>query len=111
MLATVAWQVLVGIRPSLDGGRVYIHIIWFAAWIGFLVEPYPFGLLTMIVSLEALTTGHPRRQHRRRTVQRIRPAMRLTEPATIAVPNTYDSRAWESTVRRIRRSRIVVSDT
>jgi uncharacterized membrane protein len=38
----------------LDGGRVYIHIIWFAAWIGFLVEPYPFGLLTMIVSLEAI---------------------------------------------------------
>ena len=38
----------------LDGGRVYIHIIWFAAWIGFLVEPYPFGMLTMIVSLEAI---------------------------------------------------------
>jgi hypothetical protein len=38
----------------LDGGRVYIHIIWFAAWIGFLVEPYPFGLLNMIVSLEAI---------------------------------------------------------
>ena len=33
---------------------VYIHIIWFAAWIGFRVEPYPFGLLTMIVSLEAI---------------------------------------------------------
>jgi uncharacterized membrane protein len=33
---------------------VYIHIIWFAAWIGFRVEPYPYGLLTMIVSLEAI---------------------------------------------------------
>jgi uncharacterized membrane protein len=33
---------------------VYIHIIWFAAWIGFRVEHYPFGLLTMIVSLEAI---------------------------------------------------------
>jgi uncharacterized membrane protein len=33
---------------------VYIHIIWFAAWIGFGVEKYPFGLLTMIVSLEAI---------------------------------------------------------
>ena len=33
---------------------VYIHTIWFAAWIGFRVEPYPFGLLTMIVSLEAI---------------------------------------------------------
>jgi hypothetical protein len=32
----------------------YIHINWFAAWIGFRVEPYPFGLLTMIVSLEAI---------------------------------------------------------
>ncbi len=38
----------------LDGGRAYIRIIWFAAWIGFLVEPYPFGLLTMMVSLEAI---------------------------------------------------------
>jgi len=33
---------------------VYIHIIWFAAWIGFGVESYPYGLLTMIVSLEAI---------------------------------------------------------
>jgi uncharacterized membrane protein len=33
---------------------VYIHVIWFASWIGFRVEPYPFGLLTMIVSLEAI---------------------------------------------------------
>ena len=33
---------------------VYLHAIWFACWIGFRVEPYPFGLLTMIVSLEAI---------------------------------------------------------
>jgi uncharacterized membrane protein len=33
---------------------VYIHIIWFACWIGFGVEAYPYGLLTMIVSLEAI---------------------------------------------------------
>ena len=33
---------------------VYIHIAWFACWIGFGVEDYPFGLLTMIVSLEAI---------------------------------------------------------
>jgi uncharacterized membrane protein len=33
---------------------VYLHVIWFAAWIGFGVEKYPFGLLTMIVSLEAI---------------------------------------------------------
>ncbi len=33
---------------------VYLHVIWFASWIGFGVEDYPFGLLTMIVSLEAI---------------------------------------------------------
>jgi uncharacterized membrane protein len=33
---------------------VYISIIWFACWIGFRVEKYPYGLLTMIVSLEAI---------------------------------------------------------
>ena len=33
---------------------VYIHIVWFACWIGLGVEHYPFGLLTMIVSLEAI---------------------------------------------------------
>jgi uncharacterized membrane protein len=33
---------------------VYVHIIWFSCWIGFRVEDYPFGLLTMIVSLEAI---------------------------------------------------------
>jgi uncharacterized membrane protein len=33
---------------------VYLHVIWFASWIGFGVESYPFGLLTMIVSLEAI---------------------------------------------------------
>ena len=33
---------------------VYLHAIWFACWIGFGVESYPYGLLTMIVSLEAI---------------------------------------------------------
>ena len=33
---------------------VYLHIIWFGCWIGFGVEAYPYGLLTMIVSLEAI---------------------------------------------------------
>ena len=33
---------------------VYVHIVWFACWIGFGVESYPYGLLTMIVSLEAI---------------------------------------------------------
>jgi len=33
---------------------VYVSIIWFGLWIGLRVEKYPFGLLTMIVSLEAI---------------------------------------------------------
>jgi Protein of unknown function (DUF1003) len=33
---------------------VYIHVLWFSCWIAFGVEEYPFGLLTMIVSLEAI---------------------------------------------------------
>src|SRR6476660_4571668 len=33
---------------------VWLHAIWFACWIGLGVEAYPYGLLTMIVSLEAI---------------------------------------------------------
>jgi uncharacterized membrane protein len=33
---------------------VYIHVSWFGLWIGLGVESYPYGLLTMIVSLEAI---------------------------------------------------------
>ena len=33
---------------------VCIHLAWFGCWIGFGVERYPYGLLTMIVSLEAI---------------------------------------------------------
>ena len=33
---------------------VYLHVLWFALWIGLGVEKYPYGLLTMIVSLEAI---------------------------------------------------------
>ena len=33
---------------------VYLHVVWFGLWIGLGVEKYPFGLLTMIVSLEAI---------------------------------------------------------
>jgi len=33
---------------------VYLHILWFTVWIASGVEHYPFGLLTMIVSLEAI---------------------------------------------------------
>jgi len=30
------------------------HAIWWGIWIGFKVEPFPYGLLTLIVSLEAI---------------------------------------------------------
>ena len=33
---------------------VYLSALWFGCWIGFGVEKYPYGLLTMIVSLEAI---------------------------------------------------------
>jgi len=33
---------------------VYLHVVWFTTWIVSGVERYPFGLLTMIVSLEAI---------------------------------------------------------
>lgn len=44
-------------------GFVYLHAVWFAVWIvcnegllgaSAIWDPYPFGLLTMIVSLEAI---------------------------------------------------------
>jgi uncharacterized membrane protein len=33
---------------------IYMHVIWFTLWISLGVENYPFGLLTMVVSLEAI---------------------------------------------------------
>jgi uncharacterized membrane protein len=33
---------------------VYIHIAWFSCWIVLGIEHYPYGLLTLIVSLEAI---------------------------------------------------------
>jgi uncharacterized membrane protein len=38
---------------------VYLHVAWFAAWIvmnetGWRFDPFPFGLLTLVVSLEAI---------------------------------------------------------
>jgi uncharacterized membrane protein len=33
---------------------VYLHVLWFGLWIGLGAEKYPYGLLTMIVSLEAI---------------------------------------------------------
>jgi uncharacterized membrane protein len=33
---------------------VYAHVLWFTLWIVLGVESYPYGLLTMVVSLEAI---------------------------------------------------------
>lgn len=36
---------------------VYIHVVWFALWLLYATQigdPFPFGLLTMVVSLEAI---------------------------------------------------------
>jgi uncharacterized membrane protein len=33
---------------------VIVHIVWFSSWIVLRVEAFPYGLLTMIVSLEAI---------------------------------------------------------
>jgi uncharacterized membrane protein len=33
---------------------VYLHVVWFTLWIALRVEKFPFGLLTMLVSLEAI---------------------------------------------------------
>src|SRR5512132_1998270 len=33
---------------------VYIYVVWFSLWIALGVVDYPYGLLTMIVSLEAI---------------------------------------------------------
>ncbi len=33
---------------------VYLHIFWFTLWIVLRVEKFPFGFLTMLVSLEAI---------------------------------------------------------
>jgi uncharacterized membrane protein len=45
-------DVITGFAGSMT--FVYVHIAWFAFWISLSVEKYPYGLLTMIVSLEAI---------------------------------------------------------
>ena len=45
-------DVITGFAGSMS--FVYVHMVWFAFWILLPVEKYPFGLLTMIVSLEAI---------------------------------------------------------
>jgi uncharacterized membrane protein len=33
---------------------VYLHVVWFTMWIALRAEEFPFGFLTMLVSLEAI---------------------------------------------------------
>src|ERR1700674_2390290 len=34
-----------------------LHAVWWGMWIGVGLEPFPYGLLTMILSLEAIVLG------------------------------------------------------
>lgn len=80
---------------------VYVHIIWFTAWIVFRLEDYPFGLLTMIVSLEAIflstfvmisqNRADDKRQGTRRPSVANRAGRRTAERA-VAQPVQPDSR-------------------
>jgi uncharacterized membrane protein len=35
-------------------GFFVFHILWWGVWIAFAIEPFPYGLLTLIVSLESI---------------------------------------------------------
>ena len=57
------WQRVADVIASVSASRAFVllHMAWFAGWMIFNVvkgkdapDPYPFGLLTMIVSLEAI---------------------------------------------------------
>lgn len=49
-------QKLADIIAKVAGSWLFViaHVVWFAYWIIGGVEPFPYGLLTMIVSLEAI---------------------------------------------------------
>ena len=61
-LGFAIYSPLADANPIADLGKGAVIIegisavfsLWFGCWIGFGVEQYPFGLLTMIVSLEAI---------------------------------------------------------
>lgn len=45
---------IVGAKAAGNPWFILGHMAWFAVWIGLGIEPFPYGLLTMIVSLEAI---------------------------------------------------------
>jgi len=64
------------IITAFSGSWVFLllHVIWFGLWIWLRVEPFPFGLLTMMVSLEAifLSTLVMMSQNRQASKDRVR---------------------------------------
>ena len=62
-----------------------LHVLWFTLWISLHIEPFPFGLLTMIVSLEAifLSTLVMMSQNRQSDKDRKRDDLEATEVSEI----------------------------
>ena len=64
--AQLSWQDQAADKMTAFSGSmpfVYLHVIWFCAWLlcnegvfgkSLIFDPFPFGLLTLIVSLEAI---------------------------------------------------------
>jgi uncharacterized membrane protein len=69
---------------------VYLHVVWFSLWIGLGVEHYPYGLLTMIVSLEAifLSTFVMIGQNRQATFQQAKADSDFQNVGTLLDENT-----------------------
>lgn len=64
-LADRSWSARIGDTIATQAGKVWfivLHVMWFGVWIGlnigsvhrFTFDPFPFSLLTMVVSLEAI---------------------------------------------------------
>jgi uncharacterized membrane protein len=45
---------IIGAKAAGNPWFILGHAIWFILWITLRIEPFPYGLLTMIVSLEAI---------------------------------------------------------
>ncbi len=62
-LKTTRWERIADIIAAASASQMFVlfHVIWFGSWIGINLlmrdkgwDPFPFGLLTLIVSLEAI---------------------------------------------------------
>jgi uncharacterized membrane protein len=54
-----------------------IHVLWWTVWLLLPVEPFPFGLLTMVLSLEAIVLGTLILMSQNRAAERDHAAMEL----------------------------------